>query len=39
VCAGEEAKFGLNHWRVVLKRSLAQNQEFIDYVNTEANTV
>ncbi|MFT6909087.1 MAG: 5-methylcytosine-specific restriction endonuclease McrA [Oleiphilaceae bacterium] len=39
VCVGEEVKFGMNHWRVVLKRSLAQTQEFINYVNTEANAV
>jgi 5-methylcytosine-specific restriction endonuclease McrA len=37
VCDGEEVKFGKSHWRVVLKRQLALTQEFVDYVNVEAN--
>jgi 5-methylcytosine-specific restriction endonuclease McrA len=33
ICDGEEIKFGLSHWRVVLKRKLAVTPEFIALVN------
>lgn len=37
ICDDEAAKFGESHWRVVLKRQLAQTPNFINYVNAEAN--
>jgi 5-methylcytosine-specific restriction endonuclease McrA len=37
ICDSEEVKFGKSHWRVVLKRQLAQIPEFVSYVNAEAN--
>lgn len=34
----EEKTFGANHWRIVLMRSLAQNNAFIEHVESEADS-
>jgi 5-methylcytosine-specific restriction endonuclease McrA len=35
ICDSEEVKFGKSHWRIVLKRQLAQMPDFVNYVNAE----